>query len=108
MELPTADIDGIDLGRPAGEQHIGEPSGRGADVESHPPLGVEAESIEGGGKLEPAAGDIRRGARLDRKSGAGRDQRARLQRRHARHAHAPSPHEVGGSGARGRQTSFHQ
>ena len=46
MELVAADIDGIDLGGAAGEQHLGEAPGRGADIERHPPLSLEAEGVE--------------------------------------------------------------
>jgi hypothetical protein len=108
VELQATDIDGIDLGRAAGEQHVGEASGRGADIESHPPRRFQPEGIQRGGELEPAAGDIGRGARLDLKDRAGRNQRPRLQRRHAGHAHGAAPHQVGSLGARGGQTSFHQ
>lgn len=108
MELPSADIDGIDLGRAAGEQHVGEASGRGADIERNPPRRLQPEGLQGGRELEPAAGDVGRGARLDLKDRAGGDQRPRLQRRHAGHAHGAAPHQVGGLGARGGQTSFHQ
>ncbi len=46
VELVAPDIDGIDLGRAAGEQNLGEAPGRGADIERHPPLNLEAEGVE--------------------------------------------------------------
>src|ERR1700674_633388 len=70
-ELPAADIDGLDLGRAAGEQHVGEASGRGADIERNPPRRLQPEGLQGGRELEPAAGDVGRGARLDLKDRAG-------------------------------------
>ena len=54
IELSVADIDGDDLGRAAREQNVGEASGRGADVEADEALRIERESVERGGKLDPA------------------------------------------------------
>ena len=56
-ELAAADIDRIDLGGAAGEQHIGEAAGRSADVEADPTRGIDAEMIERMGELQPAARD---------------------------------------------------
>ena len=36
-ELSVADVDRDDLGGPVGQQHLGEPAGRGADVDAAPP-----------------------------------------------------------------------
>ena len=58
MELVPADIDGIDFGRAAGDQHVGEAPGRGANIERHPSFGVKAEGIERRRELEAAAGNI--------------------------------------------------
>ena len=76
VELVPADIDGVDFGRPAGEQHLGEAPGRGADIERHPSFGVEAEGIERGCELEAAARDDRRRPRGPTvELGVGGDQR---------------------------------
>ena len=106
---PAADIHGVDFGRAAGDQHVGEAPGRGADIERHPPLGVEAEGVERRRELDPAARNVGAALRGSRRSSAsGADQHARLQRRHTRHAHQPAPDEVGGAGARRRQAPLHQ
>src|SRR5271154_3817885 len=47
--------------RAAPEQDVGEASGRGADVEADEAGGIEPECVERGGKLDPAARDIRVG-----------------------------------------------
>ena len=53
-------------GRAAGEQHVGEAAGRGADVEGGAAGRVQPERLQGGGELEAAAGDIGvLGGRLD-------------------------------------------
>ena len=61
IELSTTDIDGDDFGGAAREQDIGKASGRGADVEADEARGIEPECVERGGKLDPAARDIRVG-----------------------------------------------
>ena len=47
MELPPADVEGVDVAGAAGEQHVGEAAGRGADVEGDPAGRVEAERVQG-------------------------------------------------------------
>src|ERR1700691_433260 len=54
IELSVADIDGDHLRRAVREQHVGEASGRGADVEADVALRIECEGVERGGKLDPA------------------------------------------------------
>ena len=51
------------FGRAAREKHMGEAAGRGADVETAMPGGIEAESIESSGELDAAARDPRIGRR---------------------------------------------
>ena len=58
VELVVPDIHGIDLGRAAREQNLGEAPRRSADVESHPPLGLESEGVERCLKFERAARDV--------------------------------------------------
>ena len=58
VELAAADIDRIDFGRSAGDQHVGEAAGRGADIERYRTLRVEAEGIERRRELSSAAGDV--------------------------------------------------
>ena len=108
MELAPAHIHGVDLGRAAGDQDLGEASGRGAEIERHPALGIETESIERRLELETAAGHVGAGLRADGKGGAGQDERASLALRLARHADAAAPDEVGGAGACRRQPTIHQ
>ena len=48
---------------PALQQHLGEASGRGANIERDEALRVEAEAVQRGCELEPAAGDEGRGTR---------------------------------------------
>ncbi len=55
IELSVADIDGDHLRRSVREQHVGEASGRGADVEADVALRIEGEGVERGGKLDPTA-----------------------------------------------------
>jgi hypothetical protein len=66
---------------------------------------IEAEGSERGLELKPGAGDVRGGFGTHGKLGVRRHQRARLQRRLARHFDAPPPDQVGGTGAGGRQTA---
>jgi hypothetical protein len=108
VKLAVADVNCIDSGRAAGEQDIAEASGRGAEVERHPPPRVEAEGVERRGELQPAARDARRGACADRYDRVGRDQRPRLRCHLAANIHAAAPHHVGGLSARGRQATLHQ
>ena len=55
MQLAVADVDRDHLPGTAGEQNMGESAGRGADIEADRAPGIEAEMIERGGKLHPAA-----------------------------------------------------
>ena len=107
MKLVAPDIDGVDAGSAALEQHLGEASGRGANIECDEALRVEAEGVERRCQLEPAAGHERRDIRVDRKAGAGIEQRPRLQRRHALDAHRAEADEVGGARAGHGQTPVH-
>ena len=108
MKLVAPDIDGVDAGSAALEQHLGEASGRGANIERDEALRVEAEGVERRCQLEPAAGDERRDASASTdKAGAGIEQRPRLQRRHALDAHRAEADEVGGARAGHGQTSVH-
>ena len=59
MQLAAPDIDRIDAPRAAREQHVGEAAGRSADIEADAPRRIEAEMIERGGELQPAARDPR-------------------------------------------------
>ncbi len=108
MQLAPADIHGKHQFRPAGEQDLGEASGRGADIERDAPLGVEAEGVERGGELEAPARDEGRGVRVDDEARAGLDQRPRLQRRLAFHAHRAEADQVGGARAGDGQAPLHQ
>ena len=66
-----ADVDGVDPGGAALQQHVGEAAGRGADVERHHARGIDAEMVEAVGELEPASGDVGRAcaAHLERQVG---------------------------------------
>ena len=64
VELPVADVERDHPRRAALEQHVGEPAGRGADVERIETGDVDPERVERVGELVPAAGDVRR-RRLD-------------------------------------------
>jgi hypothetical protein len=97
MELAASDIDGIDLGRPAGDEDIAEASGRGADIERHPSLRIEAEFIERRFELLTAARDVEASLGAQGKLGIRRHESARLQLRLARHLDAASPDKVGGA-----------
>ena len=57
MQLAVTDVDRDHLPCATGEQNMGESAGRGADVEADRAPGIEAEMIERGGKLHPAARD---------------------------------------------------
>ena len=99
VKLVAPDIDGEDAGSAALEQHLGEASGRGANIERDEALRVEAEGVQRRCELEPAAGDEGRRLGVDDKAGAGIEQRPRLQRRHALDAHRAEADEVGGARA---------
>jgi hypothetical protein len=53
------DVDGIDAGREALKQAIGEPAGRGSNVEADEAGRIQSEVIESRGELHAAAGDER-------------------------------------------------
>ena len=46
VQLVVADIDGIDAGRPALQQHLGEATGGRAEIEAHLASGVDATRLE--------------------------------------------------------------
>src|SRR5262249_17735000 len=58
MQLIVSDIDGIDAGSTAIEQHFAETAGRGAKVEADPFLGIDGECVERSRELNSAAGNI--------------------------------------------------
>ena len=66
VKLAAADIDRIDFGGSACDQHVGEAAGRGADIERYRTLRVEAEGIERGCELL-----LRRGRRSGSRRGSG-------------------------------------
>ena len=71
MKLAASDIDRVDACRAAREQHLGEAAGRGADIETDAPGQLEAEMIERGRELHPAARHPRMlGARLQLRASA--------------------------------------
>ena len=55
VELSAADVDRNDLRRAARQEHVGEASGRGADVEADEARRIEREGVERRGELDPAA-----------------------------------------------------
>src|SRR3990172_6106898 len=57
MELTSADIYGVDFRGATEEQNLREPPSRGAKVERHPSLRLEAEGIQRGFELERAPRD---------------------------------------------------
>ena len=88
MQLVVPDIDRIDLARAARQQHLGEATGRGPDIEARAPRRIEAEMIERSGELDAAARHerIRRFRAQDR---IRRDFRRSLGDRHVVHADEP-------------------
>ena len=62
-ELAVADVDREDCGGPVLQQAVGEPSGRGADIERAAARDRDAGSRQGVLQLDPAARDGNRGAR---------------------------------------------
>ena len=75
-QLTPPDVDGVDAGRAALEQDVGEAAGRRAGVEADEPRRVDAERVERGGELVAAAADVRvalhdrdRDVRLDEVAG---------------------------------------
>lgn len=55
MQLVAADIDGIDVPSTGSQQHVGEAAGGRADIEADEPGRVEAERVQRGLQLQPAA-----------------------------------------------------
>jgi hypothetical protein len=49
-----ADVDGMDPSRAAGQQHLAEAAGRGADIETDGAARVDGEVVQGMGQLDPA------------------------------------------------------
>ncbi len=109
VQLPMADVGGIDLGRAALEQHLREAAGRGADVESDAPLRVELEGGQRRGKLLAAARDGACGARvLQRQSFAVGDFGAGLGADVVADPHMPRANEIAGARACRRQAPVHE
>ena len=66
MELPVADVDGVDVGRAALEQAVGEAAGRGPGIEGAPAGDGDREAVQCGLELEAAPADVgRRGPEQD-------------------------------------------
>ncbi len=59
--MPLPHVDGVDAGRAALEQHVGEAAGAGPHVGAHPPGDRHAKRIERPGQLEAAAADVGHG-----------------------------------------------
>ena len=66
-ELSVADVHRVDPARSPLKQHVGEPAGRGADIDGDRPGGIDPKMIEGVGELDPAARDpgMRRAADVE-------------------------------------------
>ncbi len=77
-QLVGADVDRIDAGRAAGQQHIGEAAGRASDIERDGGSHVDREMVEPVGQLDPAARHPRMIAALDRQRGVVGEQIPRL------------------------------
>ena len=60
MQESAADVDRVDRDRTPAQQDVRETAGRRADVRTHPSARIDAESIEGGSKLEGAAARVAR------------------------------------------------
>ena len=107
VKLAAADIDRIDFGGSACDQHVAEAAGRGADIERYRTLRVEAEGIERGCELFSAAGNVAARARAQAELGIGGHLDARLQRGDPRHADQSPPHQIGGTRAGRGQAAIH-
>ncbi len=108
VELAAANINRIDFGRAARDQHIGEAAGRGADIERYRTL--RGRSRRHRAPLRASARRARRSGAapgLTRELGIRSHLRARLQRGDARHADQTPPHQVGGTRAGRRQAAVH-
>jgi hypothetical protein len=57
-ELSPPDIDRVNTGRPALEEHVAEPAGRRARIQADEPGGVDRECVQGGCELVAAAADV--------------------------------------------------
>ena len=66
VELAVADVERDDAARAALEQHVGEPAGRGADVERLAAVDGDAECVERMRQLDAAAADVRMVRLLER------------------------------------------
>jgi len=91
-QLPVADVDGVDPGRPPLKQAVGEPPGRSADIDGDQPLHRDLEPFERPRELEPPATDVRQPALdLDRRRRV--DGGTGLVHALPRHLHAPAEHQ---------------
>ncbi len=77
-ELTVADVDRVDPRRAAVEQHVGEPAGRGADVECHQPGWRKREAVEPVHELQSAARHPGVVLTLERQRRVGGEEVARL------------------------------
>ena len=79
VELPVADVDGVDVGRAALEQAVGEAAGRGAGIEGAPAGDGDGEAVQCGLELVATAADVgRRRARGATTGSSGATRRAGL------------------------------
>ena len=70
MQLVAPDVDGVNPGRPAREQNLGEPARRGADIKADEVARIDIESVEPPLELQARPRDPRMGgARLDGRLG---------------------------------------
>lgn len=60
VEEPAPNVHGVYARCPALQQHVGEATGRGADVGADPTFDTDAELVQGRGELLAAAADVRR------------------------------------------------
>ena len=97
-ELPVADVDRGDVPRAVLQQRVGEPPGRGTDVERVQSGRIDGERGQRAGQLLTAAADERR-ERLDRHLRARPDAGAGLRHRRLVDAHAAGQDQTAGLGA---------
>ncbi len=105
VQLAAADIHGVDALGPAGQAHLGEAAGRGADVQHHLVLGRDEPVRQGVGQLQRAAADPGMG-RLGLYPRILRGEFGRLEHRLAIDAHAPSLDRGLGLGAALEEAAF--
>ena len=108
IELAVSDVDGVHAPCAAFQEHLGEPAGRGANVERDDAVGRKAERVERRHQLQGGARDVRRRGVIDGDGRVARHGQRRAGRGLAFDGHPAAQDGVAGSRPGGHETALNQ